>query len=43
MNEYLALGICLILSMAYVGWAGGLLYALRRAERDNLQRKNWKL
>lgn len=43
MTEYLALGICLLLSLAYVGWAAGLIFVLRKSERDHLQRKHWTL
>lgn len=38
MTDYLALGICLILSFAWIGWTAGLIYALRHAERDAQER-----
>lgn len=43
MTEVLALVICAICAFAYVGWAAGLIFVLRKAERDHLQRKHWTL
>lgn len=42
MSEYLAVGLCLILASAYVGWVAGLIYGLKKAERDDMQaRDKW--
>jgi hypothetical protein len=43
MSEVFALVICAIGASAYVGWSAALIYTLRKAEREHLQRTNWKL
>ena len=43
MSEVLALVICAIGASAWAGWVAGVIYGLKKTEREHVQRKHWKL
>lgn len=42
MLELVLIGVVLVCAVAYVGWTAGMIYGLRKAERDDLDaRDRW--
>lgn len=42
MTNFLAISLCLLLSFAWAGWLAGMIYGIKKAERDDLNaRDQW--